>query len=61
MNDTATKMYAEDIFTEARGWLLDCGMDEDEATEATDEWIKKLVDYHYDGGWIQFLRDAFPN
>ncbi len=41
--------------SEARGWLLDCGFDEDTLDELLDWQIVRLVDKIYEGGWTAFL------
>ena len=43
---------------EARGCLLDCGMDAYDVVTATDRRVLALVDYHYAGGLVAFLADV---
>jgi hypothetical protein len=48
----------EDIYDEARQWLLDCYPDEDDQTEIeglTDDELLAAVDRDYEGGWAAFL------
>ncbi|MBY6413368.1 hypothetical protein HQ346_16865 [Rhodococcus sp. BP-252] len=40
---------------EARGWLLDCGFDDELVDDLTDPQIVRFVDSEYDGGWPAFL------
>lgn len=40
---------------EARGWLLDCGFDDELVDDLTDQQIVRFVDSEYDGGWPAFL------
>lgn len=40
---------------EARGWLTDCGFDEDVLDDLTDHQIHRLMTRTYDGGWEAFL------
>ncbi|OZC55449.1 hypothetical protein CH267_12745 [Rhodococcus sp. 06-621-2] len=40
---------------EARGWLADCGVDEDFLDELHDWQIARLVMRHYEGGWNAFV------
>lgn len=46
------------IVEEARGWLLDCGIDAYEVVTATDRRVLAIVDYYYEGGLAAFLADA---
>lgn len=43
--------------SEARLWIRDCNwLDEDEDLEdLTDAEVRRGIERHYDGGWIQFL------
>ncbi|MBY4212630.1 hypothetical protein HQO27_01660 [Rhodococcus fascians] len=40
--------------TEARGWLLDCGFDEDTLDETADWQVAALTARNYEGGWAAF-------
>jgi hypothetical protein len=45
---------------EAKAWIHDCSwLDESEDLEdLTDEEVRRGIDRHYDGGWIQFLANC---
>ena len=49
---------APKIVEEARGWLLDCGMDAYDVVTATDRKVLAIVDFHYEGGLVAFLMDS---
>lgn len=40
--------------TEARGWLLDCGFDEDSLDELADWHVADVLIRNYEGGWAAF-------
>lgn len=54
-NDTSTSAIDPIAAEEARGWLTDCGFDEDTLDDLTDHQIHRLVTRTYDGGWEAFL------
>jgi hypothetical protein len=45
---------------EAQAWIRDCSwLDEAEDLEdLTDEEVRRGIDRHYEGGWIQFLANS---
>ena len=45
---------------EAQAWIRDCSwLDRAEDLEdLTDEEVRRGIDRHYDGGWIQFLANC---
>ena len=45
---------------EAQEWIRDCSwLDEAEDLEdLTDEEVRRGIDRHYEGGWIQFLANC---
>lgn len=54
-NDADNLAIAPIAAGEARGWLTDCGFDEDVLDDLTDRQIHRLVSRTYDGGWEAFL------
>ena len=65
--DTETLYYKaarpREACADAKDWLLDCFGDDPDAEKQimllSGVTIVKAVEQHYDGGWLQFLRDSF--
>lgn len=62
MTDNISHPVPATAVHEARGWLLDCGFDEDTLDELSDRLVVTIVEANYDGGWPQFLMaiDSHP-
>jgi hypothetical protein len=56
MTHTTITLTAAEL-DEARGWLLDCGADEDDVENATDSAITREIARQYEGGTAAFVRD----
>jgi hypothetical protein len=48
----------EELYAEARGWVMDCVGDPENVSDAPDHLVRRAVDKLYEGGWAAFAAEA---
>lgn len=57
-NDGMAQTITQQVLTDARNWLLDCGAPPDLVKQASDRGIMAEVTRQYVGGWNAFMEDG---